>query len=136
MLKRGGKRDATTSWPWRLALLPFFFLIACSSNESGSGQINLAPNDAKFRGPHVYQKFCAPCHDATDLHLIKDPPPLDGLFRRRAGLFRKKTFPSGAPATDDELREVILHGRGTMPAFEGTLNADDVNALVQYMHAR
>jgi cytochrome c5 len=61
--------------------------------------------------------------------LLKDPPRLDGLFR-------KPTFPSGAPATDDELRNVILHGRGIMPAFEGTLSDDDVNALIQYMHTK
>ena len=83
------------------------------------------------RPQYVYQKYCAPCHDApTNLHLIQEPPRLDGLFR-------KKTFPSGAPATDDELRNVILHGRGTMPPFEGTLSGDDVDgALVRYMHTR
>jgi cytochrome c5 len=103
-----------------MALVPVVVLIACA--PGGSNQIG-------YRPQYVYQKFCAPCHDATGLQLIKVPPRLDGLFR-------KKTFPSGAPATDDELRNVILHGRETMPPFEGTLSGDDVNALVRYMHAR
>ena len=84
---------------------------------------------ADYRPQYVYQKYCATCHDATNLHLIKDPPRLDGLFR-------KNVFPSGAPATDDELRNVIRHGRETMPPFEATLSGDDINALVRYLHRR
>jgi cytochrome c5 len=135
MRKRSRNREATFRL-WSLALIPVVCLIACSPSGSGSDHNTVQADQPSFRAPHVYQKFCAPCHDATNLHLIKEPPRLDGLFRKRDGLFRKKTFPSGAPATDEELRNVILFGRGTMPAFEGTLTIDDVNALVQYMHAR
>jgi len=101
-----------------MALVPVAFLVACSPADKMG-----------YRPQYVYQKFCATCHDAAGLELIKEPPRLDGLFR-------KKTFPSGAPATDDELRKVILQGRGTMPPFERTLSGDDVNALVRYMHTR
>jgi cytochrome c5 len=111
---------------WSMALVPVVILIvvliACSPSRSDGNGIG-------YRPQYIYQKFCAPCHDATGLQLIKDPPPLDGLFR-------KKTFPSGAPATDDGLRNVILHGLGSMPPFEGTLSGDDVSALVRYMHTR
>ena len=103
--------------------------MGCSGVSSGSGRENVQANQARFKGQQVYQTFCAACHDATDLHLVKDPPRLDGLFR-------KQTFPSGAPATDEEFRSVVLHGRGIMPPFEGTISDDDVNALVQYMHTR
>lgn len=109
--------------------LPLVCLIACSGSSSGGGRETVQANQASFRGQQVYQDFCAACHDATDLHLIKDPPRLDGLFR-------KQTFPSGAPATDREFRNVVLHGQGIMPPFEGTVKDDDVNALVQYMHTR
>jgi len=120
---------------WRVALVPVVFLIACSPSGSGGARRTAQAEQPGYRPQYVYEKYCAPCHDAKDLHLIKDPPRLDGLFRR-AGWFRRKTFPSGAPATDDELRNVILHGRGTMPPFEGTLSGDDVNALVRHMHTR
>ena len=114
---------------WCLALGPAVCLVACASGGADSNHQAAQDNQAAFRGQQVYQRFCAACHDATDLHLIKDPPRLDGLFR-------KQTFPSGAPATDEEFRSVVLHGRGIMPPFEGTVNDDDVNALVQYMHTR
>jgi cytochrome c5 len=115
---------------WCLTSLPFVCLIACSGVSSGNGRETVEANQARFRGQQVYQTLCAPCHDATtDLHLITNPPRLDGLFR-------KQTFPSGARATDEEFRNVVLHGRGIMPPFEGTVSDDDVFALVQYMHTR
>ena len=124
-----------------MAVVAVVFLIACSpggsgGDRSGDDRRPTQVKQAAYRPQYVYQKYCAPCHDATNLHLIQDPPRLDGLFRKRAGLFRQKTFPSGAPATDEVLRNVILHGRGTMPPFEGTLSADDVDGLVRYMHTR
>ena len=127
MRKRRGKRGpASKVCFWCSALIPVVCLAACSPSSSGQ---TIQQNQAIFRGRSVYQTSCAGCHDATNLHLLKDPPRLDGLFR-------KKSFPSGAPATDDELRNVILHGRGIMPPFEGTLNDDAVSAVVQYMHTR
>lgn len=80
-------------------------------------------------GKPVYEALCAPCHDVDNLHLIKDPPKLDGLFT-------KQTLPSGNPATDQEVRDVILHGRGIMPPFEKSLTSEDVDALIQYLHTR
>ena len=105
-----------------MALITAVFLSACDQRPAQVKQ-------AAYRPQYVYQKYCAPCHDATNLHLIQEPPRLDGLFR-------EKTFPSGASATDDELRKVILHGRDTMPPFEGTLSGDDVDGLIRYMHTR
>ncbi|MGC1936596.1 MAG: cytochrome c, partial [Candidatus Acidiferrales bacterium] len=80
-------------------------------------------------GQSAYQNFCAGCHEATGLQLVTKPPNLHGLFRR-------KTLPSGAPATDQELRNVILNGRGIMPPFRGTLSNKDVGALIQYLHTK
>ena len=82
---------------------------------------------AYIQGRSLYQNFCAGCHDATGLQLVQQPPKLDGLFRRNK-------LPSGAPATDKELRNVILQGRGIMPPFDGIVDKDDVEALVQYLH--
>ena len=80
-------------------------------------------------GQSVYESACAACHEATDLQLATKPPQLNGLFRR-------KTLPSGAPATDEELRNVILHGRGIMPPFQNTLDSEEVNELIQYLHTK
>ena len=50
----------------------------------GSSGQTVQANQAIFRGRYVYQTYCAACHDATtNLHLLKDPPRLDGLFENR-----------------------------------------------------
>jgi hypothetical protein len=47
----------------------------------------------------------------SDPDLKKQPPKLEGLFQ-------SKTLPSGAPATDEEVRKATILGIGTMPAFD------------------
>jgi mono/diheme cytochrome c family protein len=79
-------------------------------------------------GKHFYQVRCAHCHEDNDLALKKVPPPLDGLFRHR-------NLPSGAPATDAEVRRVVLAGKGTMPSFSGRFSEEQISALVAYLHA-
>jgi mono/diheme cytochrome c family protein len=65
---------------------------------------------------------------AANPDLKKQPPKLEGLFH-------SKTLPSGAPATDEQVRKTIIEGLGTMPAFEGRLSERDVNDLVKYLHS-
>jgi mono/diheme cytochrome c family protein len=80
-------------------------------------------------GQSVYENACAACHEATNLQLATKPPKLNGLFQH-------KSLPSGAPTTDEELRKVILHGRGIMPPFQNTLDSEQVNDLIQYLHTK
>lgn len=111
-------------------LLACFAAIAATGCQPGDP--NRPPGQniiAVQQGKNVYDAQCAQCHEASDLHLLKDPPRLDGLFR-------KPQLPSGAPATDQEVRDAILHGRGIMPPFELTVNGDDLDALMQYLHTR
>ena len=99
---------------------------ACSKNaQSNAGPVA----EAALPGKKVYDVQCAMCHDATNLHLIKEPPRLNGIFQKSA-------LPSGAPATDAEVRNVILHGRGIMPPFEQSVNSADLDALMAYLHTR
>ncbi len=109
-----------------LVLLLAISLTGCSRLGSTNGA---RPAEAPLRGKQLYDQFCAMCHDASDLHLIKDPPKLDGLFA-------KPTLPSGAPATDDQVRKTILDGLGIMPPFEQNLDAEDVNDLLRYLHTK
>jgi len=80
-------------------------------------------------GKYIYENQCAPCHEAADLHLIKNPPKLDGLFRRSA-------LPSGGPLSDQAVRDVILHGRGIMPPFQQTISQKDLDDLMEYLHTK
>jgi len=82
---------------------------------------------AEHRGEELFQQNCAVCHEVPNPELKKQPPKLEGLFQR-------KTLPSGAPATDDQVRKTIIHGIGTMPAFDQRLSDEEVNDLVKYLH--
>ena len=82
---------------------------------------------AEQRGEELFQKNCAVCHGASNPELKKQPPKLEGLFQQ-------KTLPSGAPATDDQVRKTIINGIGTMPAFDQRLSSEDVNDLLAYLH--
>jgi mono/diheme cytochrome c family protein len=109
-----------------LIIVSGFAMVGCSSHA----QNNSGPDAAlRMHGKAVYDVQCAMCHDATNLHLIKEPPRLEGMFQKSA-------LPSGAPATDAEVRNVILHGKGIMPPFEQSVNPDDVNAVIAYLHSR
>ncbi|MGC1418374.1 MAG: cytochrome c [Candidatus Acidiferrum sp.] len=84
---------------------------------------------AETRGSVVYERNCSPCHDAENLQLLKPPPKLEGLFQ-------KQMLPSGAPATDEQVRQTILNGRGIMPPFGQTLDRKQVDDLLKYLHSR
>jgi mono/diheme cytochrome c family protein len=77
-------------------------------------------------GKHLYTVRCAHCHEDNDLALKKVPPNLRGLFERKA-------LPSGAPATDAEVRRVVLTGKGMMPAFNGRFSEEQMSDLLAYL---
>ena len=86
---------------------------------------SLTPEQAE--GKRVYDVGCAHCHEENDLHLKKVPPNLHGLFSQ-------STLPSGAPATDAQVRAVILAGKGMMPSFNGRFTDQQMSALLAYLH--
>lgn len=80
-----------------------------------------------MEGKHLYQVRCAHCHEDNDLGLKKVPPDLHRLFN-------KSTLPSGTPATDAQVRQVVLAGKGMMPAFTGRFDDAQMAALLAYLH--
>jgi mono/diheme cytochrome c family protein len=89
-------------------------------------QPKLTPQQAE--GKHLYDVGCAHCHEENDLHLKKAPPNLRGLFH-------KTTLPSGAPATDAEVEQVVLKGKGLMPSFAYQMTKPQLHALLSYLHS-
>jgi mono/diheme cytochrome c family protein len=85
----------------------------------------LTPQEAA--GKHLYQVRCAHCHEDNDLGLKKVPPNLHGLYAHT-------TFPSGAPASDAEVKRVVLEGKGMMPSFAGRFTDEQMAALLAYLH--
>jgi len=78
-------------------------------------------------GKHLYEVRCAHCHEDNDLALKKVPPNLHGVFNRT-------TLPSGAPATDEAVRQNVLTGKGMMPAFTGRFTEEQMADLLAYLH--
>jgi mono/diheme cytochrome c family protein len=78
-------------------------------------------------GKHLYSVRCAHCHEDNDLELKKVPPDLHGVFTHTS-------LPSGAPASDQEVRTVVLSGKGMMPSFAGRFSDQQMAALLAYLH--
>lgn len=86
----------------------------------------LTPQEAE--GKHLYDVGCAHCHEENDLHLKKVPPNLHGVFSRN-------TLPDGEPATDAEVEQILIRGKGTMPSFAYQMTKEQMDAVVAYLHS-
>lgn len=80
----------------------------------------------ELRGHDIFVKDCARCHNANSTRSLHGP----GL----QALYKQKYLPSGAPANDDRVTEVILHGHGMMPPFGNTMDEEQLNDLLAYLH--
>lgn len=101
------------------ALFVSCFIAACHNAPS------LTPQEQE--GQRLYSGRCAHCHEDNDLALKKVPPDLHGVFRHN-------TLPSGAPATDAEVRRTVLSGKNMMPSFAGRFTDEQMAALLAYLH--
>lgn len=86
-----------------------------------------SPSGSAQRGQELFDLHCASCHEDPPADLKKQPPKLEGLFKA-------KQLPSGAPATDKQVRKTIIEGLKTMPAFDQRLSNQDLDDLVAYLH--
>ena len=81
------------------------------------------------RGQTLYQTNCQGCHDDPSVNLRVKPPDLRGLYSR-------KSLPSGAHITDEQVRKTIQQGRGIMPPFGHVFSKEDLDDLIAYLHAK
>lgn len=87
-------------------------------------QQELTPQQAE--GQHLYAGRCAHCHEENDLALKPPPPNVHGVMQRGK-------LPSGAAATDDAIRRLVLTGKGKMPSFAGRFTDAQMQALIAYL---
>lgn len=99
-------------------------LAGCKTLPPGKPVSQLTPEEANGRA--VFVSECARCHNAYSTEALHGP----SLY----GVFRKPYLPSGAPARDDRVREVILHGRDMMPPLGGDLTEQQIVDLLRYLH--
>jgi len=96
------------------------YLPGCSKALSASEQ----------RGKAFYSFNCYECHGENQLGLIKTPPKLHGIF------FHPYLPDGTTPATDETVRQIIIYGKRTMPAFNGRLSNDQVDDIIAYLHRK
>jgi len=107
------------------ALLGCAALAACSNQKPRTdAELGLSPQQAA--GRRVYDTHCLLCHAAYS-GSGKNGPSLKGTFR-------KPYMPSGTPANDDRMKDVILLGRPMMPAFRNQLSEKELQDLLAYLH--
>jgi mono/diheme cytochrome c family protein len=104
-----------------LLLLP---VAGCRSLSPGKPLAEL--NTQETAGRAVFVSACARCHNAYETQALHGP----SLY----GVFRKPYLPSGAPARDDRVLEVILHGRNMMPPSGHNLDQPQLDDLLAYLH--
>ncbi len=112
-------------WPIALSLFALALLCACDS-EPHPSNAELGLDAVQAHGRSVFEARCAECHTAYTSHERRGPS--------LRGIFKKRYLPSGTPANDDRVREVIMLGRAKMPAFNRVLSPDQLEALMAYLH--
>lgn len=115
-----GRRVLGLSLGPTVATMLLFWATSCSKPLTETEQA----------GKALYEIHCFECHDENDLGLKKVPPKLHDLFSNQ-------DLPDGTtPATDVAVRQVIIHGERTMPAFNGRLSDIQIAELNAYLHRK
>ena len=83
-------------------------------------------NPQQSHGHQIFQTRCAACHYDRKNDALHGPPLL--------GLYKKPALPSGAAATDERVTATIQHGRGLMPALGNSIDDQDTDDLLAYLH--
>ena len=109
-----------------VALLAVSITSGCEvERRKSDAELGLNPQQAA--GRKIYDSNCARCHEPYSRH-GKKGPGLKGIFQN------KYLSMSGLPANDERVSDIIRVGRNEMPGYSQTLNAQDVQDLLAYLH--
>ncbi len=100
-------------------------LLACDV-ERRKSDAELGLNAQQAAGRRVFDDRCARCHEAYSSKDLQGPT--------LKHMYRKTYLPSGAPANDDRVSDVIKYGRAKMPAFGPVLTQKQIDDLIAYLH--
>ena len=101
------------------------FLAGCDvQRRKSDAELGLNPQQAA--GRRVFDYSCARCHEAYSSKDLQGPS-LEHIFK-------KQYLPSGLPANDARVTEVIQYGKSKMPAFGNVLSQQQIKNLLVYLH--
>ena len=107
-----------------LCLLASLTLSGCQA-ERRKSDAELGLNPTQAMGRNVFDANCARCHEPYSSRGLHGPS--------LHNLYKKEYVPSGMPANDDRITEVIWRGRAKMPAFGNALSTAQIDALLAYL---
>lgn len=107
------------------ALLLTALLLAGCQDQRRKSDAELGLNEQQARGRRVYDAQCIRCHEPYSRFGTHGPS--------LTGLYKKKFLPSGMPANDARITDVILLGRGMMPHFREVLSEQQMEDLLAYL---
>jgi mono/diheme cytochrome c family protein len=83
-------------------------------------------NAQQARGHGVFQARCGVCHYDRQSGALHGPSLV--------AIYKKPYLPSGAAATDERVTATIMHGRGMMPPMGNTMDEQELDDLMAYLH--
>ena len=109
------------------AVLILLIIFSGCNIERRKSDAELGLNPQQSAGRKIYDSNCDRCHEAYSTR-GKKGPGLKGMFQR------KYLSLSGLPANDERVTDIIRLGRNEMPGYSQTLNAQDIQELLAYLH--
>jgi mono/diheme cytochrome c family protein len=120
-------RQITVYFCGAMAILLFIGCFVACDVERRKSDAELGLNAQQAAGRRIYDRHCDQCHEPYSSSGKKGP----GL----KGVFKKEYLSvSGLPANDDRVSEIVRLGRSKMPAFGQTLDQQQLQDLLAYMH--
>jgi mono/diheme cytochrome c family protein len=112
---------------WLCSALAGILLLAGCNAEIRKSDAELGLTEQQSAGRRIYDRHCDQCHEPYSTSGKKGPG-----FK---GIFKKQYLSeSGLPANDERVGEIIKFGRSKMPGFGQTLDQQQIQDLLAYMH--
>ena len=112
---------------WLCSALAGILTLAGCNAEIRKSDAELGLNEQQSAGRRIYDRHCDQCHEPYSSSGKKGPG-----FK---GIFKKQYLSeSGLPANDERVGEIIKFGRSKMPGFGQTLDQQQIQDLMAYMH--
>ncbi len=108
-------------------VLSLLAMTAACDIQRRKSDAELGLNPQQSAGRRIYDDRCDRCHEPYSSR-GKKGPGLKGIFHN------KYLSLSGLPANDERVTDIIRLGRNEMPGYSQTLNSQDIQDLLAYLH--